>query len=72
MVLQTRAAGATRSRADAMKVCREHGIRVTPALKPSRATRMGVPGPDLVPVGYLCPFSPSRVLREDEVIDPDA
>lgn len=55
-----------------MKVCREHGIRVAPALKPARATRIGASGPDLVPVGYLGPFSPSRVLREDEVVDPDA
>lgn len=54
-----------------MKICREHGVRVSEAMKPSRDVRVGGPRAEFVPAGYVCPMSPTRVLREDEVIDPD-
>lgn len=56
---------------NAMKICREHGVRVTEAMKPSRDVRVGGPRAEFVAIGYVCPVSPTRVLREDEVIDPD-
>ena len=54
-----------------MKVCREHGIRVTAALKTQPSVRVDARRVEVIPVGYLCPVSPARILREDEVIDPD-
>ncbi|KQQ94258.1 hypothetical protein ASF62_08980 [Leifsonia sp. Leaf325] len=55
-----------------MWVCREHGVRVIEVRKPSRAVKSGRRPPDPVVVGYACPASPGRVLREDEVVDPDS
>ncbi|MEL4317526.1 hypothetical protein WJX64_00760 [Leifsonia sp. YIM 134122] len=56
----------------AVRVCREHGVRVLEVRKPSRAVKVGNRLPAPVVVGYACPASPGRVLREDEVVDPDS
>lgn len=53
-----------------MKMCREHGIRVRETPSPGSGVPLGT-FRSPTQIGYLCPFSPSRVLREDEVIDPD-